>query len=377
MRHFVDRSQIKISAGNGGDGAVSFRHEKYIAKGGPDGGDGGRGGDVYLIADDNLATLLDFQEKKIFKAQEGIRGGKRNRTGASAEDLYLKVPVGVEVYEIVIPEDRNHLPAQAGKSENRLLADLSKKGQTILVARGGKGGKGNTRFRSSTDQAPRTFTPGEEGEEKLIQLELKLLADVGLIGFPNAGKSTLLSVLTSARPEIGNYRFTTLHPNLGVMKIGDKEIVIADIPGIIEGAAEGKGLGDEFLRHIERTKILLHLIDPVSGSQEVGEALSVKAVLKAYEIIRNELNHYSEILVHKLELVVVTKTDIPEVKDLFDQLVKEFGKRKLQVIGISAVTRNNLYELIKAIIQTLKDVPAEESKQPAPVIFTIRDLQHN
>ncbi len=401
MRHFVDHAIITVKAGDGGDGAVSFRHEKFVPKGGPDGGDGGKGGSVYFVVDTNLSTLLDFQEKRNFKAQNGKRGGKQHMTGASAEDLYLNVPVGTQVFEVNLSR-HSASPAQAGSMEESgftkidpstclrrqatlgmtddevmLLADLTEPGQTVLVASGGEGGKGNARFKSSTDQAPRTFTPGESGQEKQIRLELKLLADVGLIGFPNAGKSTLLSVITNARPQIADYRFTTLHPNLGVLRQAQDnggEIVLADIPGLIEGAAEGKGLGDEFLRHVERTRVLVHVIDPFSAAQELGREVSVETVKKAYDVIREELADYSKILTAKPELVVVSKTDLPDNQMLLPEIQALFAKSGVAVIGISAITHDNLDELRHKIQELLDQAPAPVPPTPTVPVFGVEDL---
>lgn len=373
MKNFVDSAKITVKAGNGGDGIVSFRREKYVPKGGPDGGDGGKGGDVYFVADSNLATLLDFQTLKKFKAEKGQRGGNQKKAGAGGEDLYLKVPVGTIVYEDRKPEETNHpdyiIP------ESTLIADLAKEGDVALIARGGEGGKGNTRFKSSTQQAPRIATPGEPGDERDLRLELKLLADVGLIGFPNAGKSTLLSVLTNATPQIGSYRFTTLFPNLGVMEAYGNEILLADIPGLIEGAAEGKGLGDEFLRHVERTRVLLHLIDPISSATEQGKELSIETVLEAYNVIREELDDYSEDLTAKQEIIVISKIDIPENAALLEDIQKAFEEKNKQVIGISSAGHTNLEELKQKIVQVLSetDSPEEEVEVTVPV-FGIEDL---
>jgi GTP-binding protein len=316
---------------------------------------------VYFLADDNLSTLLDFQEKKHFKAQHGQRGSKQNMTGASGEDLYLKIPVGTQVYE-------------ESEEGDLFIADMTEPGQTALVARGGKGGQGNTRFKSSTNQAPRTATPGELGEEKRLRLELKLIADVGLIGFPNAGKSTLLSVVTNARPQIAGYRFTTLFPNLGIMTVGDKEIILADIPGLIEGAAEGKGLGDEFLRHVERTRVLVHLIDPLSAAQELGQDISLETTQKAYAVIRDELVDYSEKLVSKPELVVISKIDIADNEELVEQIKQYFADQDIAVVAISAITKKNLAELKKGIADLLATAPEPEPVAPPVPVFKLEDL---
>ena len=278
---FVDTAKVTVQAGRGGDGAVSFRREIYVDKGGPDGGDGGRGGNVIFVATENLNTLLDFRYKPELKAENGVAGSKRNKRGKSGEPLYVKVPMGTLV-----------------RRGDEIIADLTENGQEAIVAHGGDGGYGNAHFKSSTRQTPRMAELGEPGDTFEAELELKLLADVGLIGFPNAGKSTFLSVVTNARPEIADYAFTTLSPNLGVADIDDGSLLIADIPGLIEGASEGKGLGDAFLRHVERTAVLLHLIDAYSDD-----------VAASYRTIRNELAKYSSELAERPEVVALTKAE--------------------------------------------------------------------
>lgn len=372
MKQFVDQVKIMVQGGKGGDGIVSFRREKYINKGGPDGGDGGNGGDVYLVADTNVATLLDFQAKRHFTGQDGLRGGKKKMTGASGEDTVIPVPVGTLVYEIN-GEQKAESPEE---NERMFVVDMKEKGQRALVAKGGVGGKGNTRFRSSTNRVPRESSLGEPGDEKELYLDLKLMADVGLIGFPNAGKSTLLSVLTNARPEIAGYRFTTLVPNLGVLKFRDKEIVIADIPGLIEGAAEGKGLGDDFLRHVERTRVLVHLVDPTSAAQELASVVSLETVQKAYQTIRAELGEYSEKLLEKPELVVITKTDIPENAALIEDAQEYFTKQGVTVTPISAATQQGLDALMQEIVILVDSAPdVEFEEQEIVPVFTLEDLQ--
>jgi GTP-binding protein len=278
---FVDTAKVTVQAGKGGDGAVSFRHEIYVDKGGPDGGDGGRGGDVIFEATENLNTLLDFRYKPELKAKDGVAGSKRKCAGRSGEDLIVKVPMGTLVVR-----------------DGQVIADLVANGQREVIAHGGDGGFGNAHFKSSTRQTPRMAELGEQGDTFEAQLELKLLADVGLVGFPNAGKSTFLSVVSNARPEIANYPFTTLVPNLGVANIDDGHLLIADIPGLIEGASDGRGLGDAFLRHVERTAVLLHLIDAYTDD-----------VAGAYQTIRSELAHYSQSLTERPEVVALTKCD--------------------------------------------------------------------
>lgn len=282
---FVDKVLVRARAGNGGDGAVSFRHEKYVEKGGPDGGDGGRGGNVIFVASQNENTLVHFRYKQELQAQHGAAGFHRQQRGRSGEDLLVKVPVGTQVYH-----------------DGELIADLVVKEQQAIVARGGDGGFGNAHFKSSVRQAPRVAEVGERGEDKELTLELKLLADVGLVGFPNAGKSTFLSVVSNAKPEIGDYPFTTLTPNLGVADVDDTSLLIADIPGLIEGASAGKGLGDAFLRHVERTQVLLHLID-----------IYEKDVAQAYQTINAELAAYSKVLAKRPQIVALTKIEgLPE-----------------------------------------------------------------
>ena len=281
---FLDQAKIFIASGNGGDGCASFRREKYIEYGGPNGGDGGKGGDIIFEVDVNLNTLIDFRYQQHFKAKRGENGKGKNQTGADGKNLIIKIPPGTEIYN----EDKSVL-----------LFDLIEKNQKIIFTKGGKGGLGNSHFKSSTNQAPRKFTKGELGEERWIWLSLKLFADVGIIGKPNAGKSTFLSKVSNANPKIGNYPFTTLNPVLGTVKRFDKEIVLADIPGLIEGAHEGKGLGDKFLAHIERCKILLHLIDATD-----------KNWLKNYETVRNEISKYGKKISSKKEIIVLSKSDL-------------------------------------------------------------------
>lgn len=291
---FLDQAKIYISSGKGGRGCVSFRREKYIEYGGPNGGNGGKGGDIIFITDPNLNTLIDFRYQQHFKAKKGIDGKGRNQTGAGGENLIIKVPPGTEIYN----EDKSVL-----------LADLTKKGQEVTLAYGGKGGLGNTNFKSSTNQAPRRFTFGGEIEEKYLWLSLKLFADVGIIGKPNAGKSTLLKNLSGASPKIADYPFTTLHPILGVIRKFDDEIVLADIPGLIEGAHEGKGLGDQFLAHIERCKVLLHILDS-----------SDENIINNYLTIREELKKYGKNLINKKEIIALSKSDL--VNNKLNKIVK-------------------------------------------------------
>ena len=334
---FTDYVKIIAKAGNGGNGAISFRHEKYVAAGGPDGGDGGKGGDVYFIVDQDANTLIDFRYKKKFKAENGNNGEGARRFGKSGEDLYIKVPIGTIVKD-----------AKTG----RVLADLSEKGQKALILRGGRGGKGNSNFATATRQAPRFAQDGEDGEEKELILELKLLADVGLIGFPNVGKSTLLSIVTDAKPKIADYHFTTLDPNLGVVKkeYGDS-FVIADIPGIIEGASEGVGLGIQFLRHIERTRLLLHVID-VSGSEG-------RDPVEDFYTINEELKKYSQKLSERKQIIVANKIDSMQDESLYNNLEKLAKEKGLEIFKISAATNVGIKELMNHVSQVLKTLPKE------------------
>jgi GTP-binding protein len=339
----IDIAEIKIKAGNGGDGKVSFRREKYISKGGPDGGDGGKGGNIYLMADDNMATLIDFKSKNMIEAQDGEPGGKKKMTGKNGEDLFVKVPVGTLIYEM---RDKDEV----------LVADMNAKGMEFLIALGGVGGKGNFRFRSSTNQSPMQYTKGTLGDQKKIKLEVKLVADVGIIGLPNAGKSTLLNVLTRANAKVSSYPFTTLSPNLGTVLLkSGKTVVLSDIPGLIEGASEGKGLGDEFLRHVERTRILVHLIDPLEGVSDVSECQ--ENAFRKYETIRNELKNYGKGLEDKNEIIVINKLDLAEVKTQFNDIKKYFAKKiKNPVIGISGVTGEGVETLLNFIEENLSKI---------------------
>mgnify|MGYP000041978889 FL=1 len=334
---FTDYVKITAKAGNGGNGAISFRHEKYVAAGGPDGGDGGKGGDIYFVVDQDANTLIDFRYKKKFKAENGNNGEGARRFGKSGEDLYIKVPIGTIIKD--------------AKTE-RVLADLSEKNQKALILHGGRGGKGNSNFATATRQAPRFAQDGEDGEEKELILELKLLADVGLIGFPNVGKSTLLSIVTDAKPKIADYHFTTLDPNLGVVKKEYGEsFVIADIPGIIEGASEGIGLGTQFLRHIERTRLLLHVID-VSGSEG-------RNPVEDFYTINNELKKYSQKLSERKQIIVANKIDSMQDESLYKNLEKLAKEKGLEIFKISAATNTGIKELIIHVSQVLKTLPKE------------------
>lgn len=335
---FTDYVKIYAQAGKGGNGAISFRHEKYVAAGGPDGGDGGRGGDVYFKVDPDANTLIEFRFKKKFKAENGENGQGARKYGKSAEDLYIPVPIGTVIKDA---------------KTNQVLADLSTPGQEALILKGGRGGLGNSHFATATRQAPRFAQDGEPGEEKELVLELKLLADVGLIGFPNVGKSTFLSKVTSATPKIANYHFTTIEPNLGVVtsKYGDS-FVIADIPGIIEGASDGIGLGIQFLRHIERTRLLLHFID-VSGTEG-------RDPVKDYQVINDELKDYSEKLSHRTQIIVANKSDIAQDDDNYKKLADIAEKNGQKIFKISAATGEGVEELMNYVSKTLKELPKED-----------------
>jgi GTP-binding protein len=324
---FLDQAKIYIKAGNGGSGSASFRREKFIEYGGPDGGDGGDGGSVIFEAERNLNTLIDFRYAQHFKAENGYIGTKRKRTGAAGKNLTIKVPVGTQIYE---------------EDNNTLIYDFTKNRERYLVAAGGKHGLGNVRFKSSTNRAPTKKTNGKVGEEFWIWLQLKVIADVGIIGMPNAGKSSLLAAITRARPKIASYPFTTLDPNLGVSYYDDKEVTLADIPGIIEGAHEGIGLGDKFLRHIERCKILLHLID-----------LSEDKLEENYLNVRNELSKYDKILTKKKEIIVFNKSDLFEKKEIDEKLkiFKKKIKKKFEIISV--VADKNLTNLRKILLQNV------------------------
>jgi GTP-binding protein len=337
---FVDEVDIHVFAGAGGSGSLSFRREKFIPRGGPDGGDGGHGGSVFIVATPTKNTLVDFRFHPEFKAGRGHHGEGSNRTGQSAEDLEIPVPLGTLVFEKV-----------PGTDELRQLADLAEEGQRVLVARGGRGGRGNARFVSSTNRAPRRTEPGEDGEEKFFTLQLKLLADVGLVGFPNAGKSTLISRISAARPKIADYPFTTLAPNLGVVTLSDdRSFVVADVPGLIRGAHEGHGLGHQFLRHIERTKVVVHLVD-VSG-------LSGREPVEDFDTIVEELRAFSAKVAAKPQLVVANKMDAVADPAAVKQLERHVRKHDLPFFRISAVTGDGVDALLQAMWREIAAVRA-------------------
>lgn len=349
---FVDYAKITIKSGDGGDGAATFRREKYVAAGGPDGGDGGKGGDIYFIVDPDSNTLIDFRYTKKFKAENGQNGSGGHKFGKSGKDLFVKVPLGTIVKD-----------SESGK----VIADLSTKGQKELILKGGRGGKGNSHFATSTRQAPRFAIDGEKGKEKELILELKLLADVGLIGFPNVGKSTILSRVTKATPKIADYHFTTIDPNLGVVKTehGDS-FVLADIPGIIEGASEGVGLGIQFLRHVERTRLLLHIIDIASteGRNPIDD----------YNKINEELKKYSEKLAGKKQIIVANKIDSMQDDSNLKELEKIAKKSNTKLYKISAVTGEGLNELFNDVAEILKTLPKEEIVEiDDKVVYTLEE----
>ena len=321
---FLDQVKIYIKAGNGGDGSPSFRREKFIEFGGPDGGDGGDGGSIILKTERNLNTLIDFRYQQHHKAQRGENGSGQKRTGKSGENLILKVPLGTQVFE---------------EDNKTLIYDFLKVGDKFVAAAGGKGGLGNTRFKSSTNRAPRKYTKGTSGEKFTIWLQLKTIADIGIIGLPNAGKSSLLAAITNANPKIANYQFTTLNPNLGVANYDDKEITIADIPGLVEGAHKGTGLGIQFLKHIERCKSLLHLIDITNDDLK-----------KSYNQIKNELKNYSSKLTKKKELIVLNKIDLINEKEI-KKIVKDFKKNiKAEIITLSTIEKKSVSKIKAKLI---------------------------
>ncbi len=321
---FLDQVKIYIKAGNGGDGSPSFRREKFIEFGGPDGGDGGKGGSVILKAEQNLNTLIDYRYQQHHKAQRGENGSGQNRTGKGGQDLILKVPLGTQIFE---------------EDNKTLIYDFIKIGEEFVAANGGKGGLGNTRFKSSTNRAPRKYTKGTVGEEFVIWLQLKTIADIGIIGLPNAGKSSLLAAITNANPKIANYQFTTLNPNLGVASYDNKEITIADIPGLIEGAHEGTGLGTQFLKHIERCKSLLHLID-----------ITNEDLLKSYNQVKKELKNYSSELMKKKELIVLNKIDLVD-KDIIKKKIEDFSKnKKCEILTLSTLEKKSVSNIKSKLI---------------------------
>jgi GTPase len=328
---FIDRATIHLTAGNGGNGCLAFRREKFVPKGGPSGGDGGKGGDIYMECSERVNTLLHFQYKRIFKAQRGRHGEGDNRHGKDGEDVIILVPPGTQVFK---------------EPEHELLRDFAVPGDRLKIASGGKGGRGNARFATSTNQAPRRVEPGQFGEDLELSLSLKLIADVGLVGFPNVGKSTLISRISSAKPKIADYPFTTLEPHLGVVRVDEyRTFVVADIPGLIEGAHEGHGLGDQFLKHVERTRVLVHLIDVSNTTRD--PLVDFKAIVKELELFNPQL-------LERKQLVVASKMDVLEDPKKISRLKSMCRRRKLPFLTISAVTGEGLKELIGKLDSMLK-----------------------
>lgn len=334
---FVDRCRITIKAGDGGNGAVAFRREKFVPFGGPSGGDGGRGGDVVFEGDSGLSTLLDFTYARRMEAERGEHGQGKDCHGRGGADRILRVPLGTQIFD---------------EPTGELLGDVTEHGQRLVLARGGRGGRGNIHFATPTDRAPRRADKGEPGEERELRLELKVLADVGLLGFPNVGKSTMVATVSAARPKIGDYPFTTLTPAVGVVQIGGgaraggSSFVVADIPGLIPGASEGAGLGIHFLRHVERTRVLLHLVtlDPSEGREPLAD----------YKTIRKELAKYSPDLAARPEIVALSKADIPEVREAYPELRARFGRAKVDLRLVSAATREGLDELVRDLFALVR-----------------------
>jgi GTP-binding protein len=324
---FVDQALIRVRAGDGGKGAVAFRREKFVPKGGPSGGDGGDGGSVVFVVDEGLSTLLDFRYRKEYAAPAGQSGSNKDKYGRGGEDLILRVPPGTEINDAVTGER---------------IADLHKHGERYVLAKGGQGGRGNIHFATSTDRAPRRSEPGLPGEERSIRLDLKLLADVGLLGFPNVGKSSLIARISAARPKIADYPFTTLVPNLGMVRLsGERSFVVADIPGLIEGAHEGAGLGDRFLRHVERTRVLVHLLDATAGPD--------RSPLRDFDAINRELALFDPALAQRPQLVVLNKMDLPDVEGLHKRLTATFARRGLRLLAISAATGAGVPALLEEV----------------------------
>jgi GTP-binding protein len=345
---FIDEATIEVVAGQGGDGIIAWRREKYVPRGGPAGGDGGRGASVYVEATSELSTLVEFRFKRLFAATSGKGGDISRRSGLSADDIIVPVPIGTLVYR-----------AFEGQTE-AFLADLSENGQRVLVAKGGRGGRGNQHFANAVRQAPHYAEKGEPGEKCALRFELRLLADCGVIGVPNAGKSTLLSVVSAARPKIADYPFTTIEPQLGVVRVSEEaSFVMVDVPGLIEGAHEGAGLGDQFLRHIERTRVLIHMLD---GAKSLEEMLADKTIIEA------ELSQWNASLVHKPTLLVVSKQDLPDAQERLTELRAQFP----EAIGISAATMAGIKELTFAAWETIQRAPLPELALPAPALISLK-----
>ncbi len=344
---FFDEAKIYVKGGDGGNGCVSFRREKYVPFGGPNGGNGGKGGDVYLVVDPHLNTLINFKKRSHFKAQRGGHGRGKNQTGKRGEDLTIAVPPGTVAYD-----------ADTGQ----LLADLVQPGQRALVARGGRGGRGNAAFATPTNQAPRLSEKGEPGQERWLRLELKLIADVGIVGVPNAGKSTLLAAVSAARPKIADYPFTTLEPNLGVVTMDDRDFVLADIPGLIEGAHAGAGLGHQFLRHVERTRLLIHLLDGASADP-----------LADFEKINEELALFNPQLARKPQVVVLNKMDLPQAQELWPRIRREMKTLGLEAMSISAVTGQGVPALLRRLVDLLNSLPRKTPVVEEVKVFRLEE----
>ncbi len=342
---FIDEAVITVSAGKGGNGCLAFRREKHVPRGGPAGGNGGNGGDVVLVADSNLETLQDHAYRRHYRAENGAPGGGDCMTGRSGEDCLVPVPPGTLVYD-----------AETG----RLLADLDQPGARFVAARGGRGGRGNAAFVTPTDRAPRKWEPGEPGEVRKLRLELKVLADVGLVGLPNAGKSTFLAAVSRARPKVADYPFTTLRPHLGLVALDlERRFVMADLPGLVEGAAEGRGLGHRFLKHVERTKVLVHLVT-LDADEEPG------AVLEKWQALRRELERYQPALAERPELVVLTKLDLPWVATARPGVEGAFRRRGLRLLAMSAATGQGVREVLEAIWEARQTADAKDQEQAGP-----------
>jgi GTP-binding protein len=345
---FVDQALIHVKAGDGGKGVVAFRREKFVPLGGPSGGDGGNGGSVVLVVDEGLSTLLDFRYRREYKAASGENGSNKDKYGRGGDDLVLRVPPGTEVHD---------------EATGERIADLHAHGERFVLAKGGKGGRGNIHFATSTDRAPRRAEPGLPGEERDVRLDLKLLADVGLLGFPNVGKSSLIARISAARPKIADYPFTTLVPNLGMVRLsGDRSFVVADIPGLIEGAHEGAGLGDRFLRHVERTRVLVHLLD-ASGGED-------RSPLRDFDTINRELALFDPELAERPQIVVLNKTDLPDVEAARKRLAATFGRRKIRLHAISAATGAGVPELLEEVWKVLAASRQKSAATPSSELST-------
>lgn len=351
---FIDEAKIYLKSGDGGDGAISFHREKYVPNGGPDGGDGGNGGSIIFKVSEGKKTLMDFHHKVHFTAENGTKGSSKNSRGKDGKNLIIEVPAGTLIKNIETGD---------------IISDLYKAGDTRVLLPGGKGGKGNSRFATSTRQAPRFARNGEPGIELQVKLELALIADVGLIGFPNVGKSTILSMLTSARPKIADYHFTTLEPNLGVVQYGDKNFVLADIPGIIEGAAEGAGLGFKFLKHIQRTRVLLHVVD-ISGSEQ-------RDPVQDFYMINNEMVKYDKKLIEKPQIIIANKMDIDGAEDNLKRLKEDLKDSPYKIYAVSAIKNDGLKAMIGEVLKLLDTIPEEKKFEETPLVLDKPEVFYN